>query len=173
MELSMKRSLVNFAIAIAFASGASGALAQRATAVDSTARAKSFADQEAVWQSLSGTGPTWRLNQPQFGPATDPTKRLTFAELQAESSNSSMWQPQAEKPSALAADPVPRGGLSIAQYQALSSESAMWQQPVQAATTAVASSGTSDVAQVSSKRPFAERWAAFFHLQKKSEDSGR
>jgi hypothetical protein len=170
----MNKSLIKAAIVLAFASAASGALAQTGTAADSTARAKSFSDQFAVMQSLSANGgPTFQLSKPQFGLATDPTKGVTFAELQAESSNSSMWQPQAERPSALAADPVPRGGLSIAQYQALSSESALWQLPVQAATTAVASSASTDVAQVSGRRPFAERWAAFFRLPNKSEGPAR
>ena len=161
----MNKSLINVAIAIAFASVASSALAQTGTAADSTSRAKRFADQEATWQSLSGTGQTFRPTQPQFGPATDPSPGLTFSELQAESSNDSMWQPQTAKPSAVAtapADPVPSGGLSIAEYQALSKEDAMWQLPVQRATTAVASSTPADGAQVAAKPAFVQRLANFF-----------
>ena len=181
----MKKSLISVAIAIAVAGGTSGALAQTATAAEvaqagtaanSTARAKRFADQFAAMQSLSGTGTAW-VNPPTPGLIPDdPTKGLNFAEMQAESSNSAMWQPQAAKPSAVAAapaDPVGSRGLSIAQYQALSDESATWQVPVQAASTAVASSANPDAAQASSKRPFAERWAALFHRQNNSEGSAR
>jgi len=170
----MNKSFINVAIAIAFASVASSALAQTGTAADSTSRAKRFADQEATWQSLAGTGQTFKLNQPQFGPATDPSPGLTFSELQAESSNDSMWQPQTAKPSAVAtapADPVPSGGLSIAEYQALSKEDAMWQLPVQRATTAVASSTPADGAQVAAKRPFVERLANFFRIRGGSEST--
>ena len=170
----MNKSVINVAIALAFASVASSALAQTGTAADSTSRAKRFADQEATWQSLSGTGQTFKLTQPQFGPAIDPSPGLTFSELQAESSNDSLWQPQTAKPSAVAtapADPVPHGGLSIAEYQALSDEAAMWQLPAQRASTAVASSTPVDGAQVVTKRPFVERLANFFRIRGASETS--
>ena len=169
----MNKSFINVAIAMAFAGVASSALAQTGTAADSTSRAQRFADQEATWQSLAGTGQTFKLNQPQFGPATDPSPGLTFSQLQSESSNDSMWQPQATKPSALAtapADPAP-SGLSIAEYQALSKEDAMWQLPTQAATTARASSARADAAQVAAKPAFVQRLANFFRIRGGSEST--
>ena len=131
------------------------------------AQTQSFGNQLAQMQALSGTG-TYTFHP---APKVDPSPRIAahpsfdnqFAALQAESSNSTQFEPTGPVRSAVAADTA-RGepfAEKFAAMQAASSNSGEYGLPNGAAS--IASADTTRVATSASKPTLRERLASLFH----------
>jgi hypothetical protein len=141
-----------------------------ATLAAAQTASESFADQFKQMQSLQAVGTYTFKPAPTLGSrATDPVARQSFADnfavLQAESSNSSQWNPAGdERASTYAsapADPVAREPFAdrFAEMQAISSKSDAWKFAPSEGEPAYATAGSTTVASPATMPTFVQRIA--------------